>query len=448
MMGSRAARPGGRAASTAGFISQAVKAAAGFAGGQSLVVVAAAIAALVAMVGLAIDGGYAYAQRRLIQNLADSAALAGAGKLRDGLAYTTDAEVRRAIERYAGGNRPLLKDVYWEAYYTDALDQQVGAVQVGDLGYIPPQARGVRVVAYATFDTFFMRVLGINLGRVSASSVARIANPASGGTWALWVGGTGRCSQGALNIQASDVLITGALHSNANIQLNGGGQGIVINGTVESVLGVETGNPAKITYNPPAGNPALTTPQPMPFAWPVEMFAPGGAAALAAQAEGRYYHIRGDLDKNSPYIQGGRLQPGLYFVEGDVKLGQGGGRITGENVTIVARGQVDISGGSSLSYYRPAGNPCAMGAVVLASYFRAADYCSTSSAGIQLSGNDNSWVGVVYAPFALVKISNARASTLNGAVIAQGVSISGSQLNMYSNLYCAYRTVSGPYVVR
>ena len=410
--------------------------------------VAAAIVALVAMVGLAVDGGYAYAQRRLIQNLADSAALAGAGKLRNGLAYTTDAEVRRAIERYAGGNRPLLRDVHWEAYYTDALDQQIGTVQVGDLGYIPPQARGVRVVAYAAFDTFFIRVLGINLGRVSASSVARIANPASGGTWAIWVGGTERCSQGALNIQSSDVLVTGALHSNANIQVNAGGQGIVINGTVESVLGVETGNPAKIAYNPPVGNPGLTTPQPMPFNWPLEMFAPGGAAAQAAQAEGRYYHITGDLDKNSPYIQNGRLQPGLYFVEGDVKLGQGGGPVAGEGVTIVARGKIDLSGGSALSYYKPAGDQCAMGAVVLASYYRAADYCSTSGAGIQLSGNDNRWVGVVYAPYSLVNISNARASTLNGAIIAQAVSISGSELNMYSNLYCAYRSVSGPYVVR
>ncbi len=416
--------------------------------GQSLVMVALAIVALVAMVGLAIDGGYAYAQRRLIQNLADSAALAGAGKLRDGLAYTTDAEVRRAIERYAGGNRPLLRDVHWEAYYTDTVDQQIGTIQVGDLGYIPPQARGVRVVAYAAFDTFFIRVLGINLGNVSASSVARIANPSSGGTWAIWVGGNSRCSQGTLNIQASDVWITGALHSNANMQINAGGQGIVINGTVESVLGVETGNPDKITYNPPAGNPSQTTPQPMPFNWPIEMFAPGGAAAEAARAEGRYYHINGDLNKNSPYINDGRLQSGLYFVEGNVRLGQGGGRIVGENVTIVARGTIELSGGSRLSYYKPASDQCSTGGIVLASYYRSADYCSTSGAGIQLSGNDNSWVGVVYAPFSMVNISNARASTLNGAIIAQAVSISGSELTMYSNLFCAYRSVSGPYVIR
>jgi|DewCreStandDraft_2_1066082.scaffolds.fasta_scaffold00216_27 hypothetical protein len=410
--------------------------------------VALAIVALVAMVGLAIDGGYAYAQRRLIQNLADSAALAGAGKLRDGLAYTTDAEVRRSIERYAGGNRPILRDVHWEAYYTDALDQQIGTIQVGDLGYIPPQARGVRVVAYAAFDTFFIRVLGINLGNVSASSVARIANPSSGGTWAIWVGGTSRCSQGTFNMQASDVLITGALHSNANMQINAGGQGIVINGTVESVLGVETGNPAKISYNPPAGNPSQTTPQPVPFNWPIDMFAPGGAAAQAARAEGRYYHIAGDLDKNSPYLQGGRLQPGLYFVEGNVQLGQGGGQLIADNVTIVARGTIKLSGGTRISYYKPAGDQCSTGGVVLASYYRAGDYCSTSSAGIELSGNDNSWVGVVYAPYSLVNISNARASTLNGAIIAQAVSISGSQLNIYSNLFCAYRSVSGPYVVR
>jgi len=416
--------------------------------GQSVVMVALAIVALVAMVGLAIDGGYAYAQRRLIQNLADSAALAGAGKLRDGLAYTTDAEVRRSIERYAGGNRPLLRDVHWEAYYTDALDQQIGTIQVGDLGYIPLQARGVRVVAYAAFDTFFIRVLGINLGSVSASSVARIANPSSGGTWAVWVGGTSRCSQGTLNFQASDVRVTGALHSNANIQINAGGQGIVINGTVESVLGVETGNPDKISYNPPAGNPSQPTPQSMPFNWPIEMFAPDGAAARAAQREGRYYHITGNLDENSPYLQGGQLRPGLYFVEGNVQLGQGGGQLIADNVTIVARGTIKLAGGTRISYYKPADDQCSTGGIVLASYYRPADYCSTSGAGIELSGNDNNWVGVVYAPYSLVNISNARASTLNGAIIAQAVSISGSQLSIYSNLFCAYRSVSGPYVVR
>ncbi len=61
--------------------------------GQTLVWVALAMVVLLAFVGLAIDGGAVYAERRRMQNAADAGALAGAaGKM---LWYESDMAERR-----------------------------------------------------------------------------------------------------------------------------------------------------------------------------------------------------------------------------------------------------------------------------------------------------------------------------------------------------------------
>ncbi len=49
--------------------------------GQILILVAGALVALIGLVGLATDLGYAFAERRTMQNSADSGALAGAHTL-------------------------------------------------------------------------------------------------------------------------------------------------------------------------------------------------------------------------------------------------------------------------------------------------------------------------------------------------------------------------------
>lgn len=77
--------------------------------GQVLVLVAVLLLALVAVIGLATDGGLVFAQRRDLQHLADGAALAAAMQV-DEAAYrgggpdTLDpAAARRAAEDYLNG---------------------------------------------------------------------------------------------------------------------------------------------------------------------------------------------------------------------------------------------------------------------------------------------------------------------------------------------------------
>lgn len=120
--------------------------------GQALVLVAVLLLGLVAVVGLATDGGLVFAQRRDLQNLADGAALAGAmqideGAYRGGGAVTLDrAAARQAAETYLAGA---------EVTYTTAAS-----------------ANGVEVEVSRRATLGFLRVIGIDDVTISASARA------------------------------------------------------------------------------------------------------------------------------------------------------------------------------------------------------------------------------------------------------------------------------------
>ena len=76
--------------------------------GQILVIVALGLVVMVAMVGIVIDGGYAWGKQRETQNGSDAASEAGALLLAQNLAGTvpakTDADVRAAVNSVAVAN--------------------------------------------------------------------------------------------------------------------------------------------------------------------------------------------------------------------------------------------------------------------------------------------------------------------------------------------------------
>ena len=116
--------------------------------GQTLVYVTLALIALLAVVALAIDAGFAYSTRRHMQNAADAGALAGAqaicrGEGADGA--TT------AARRYAIANN---------AQTADVTVQQVG------------RGGSVAVVARGTIDTYLAGVIGVQQMAVAADAQA------------------------------------------------------------------------------------------------------------------------------------------------------------------------------------------------------------------------------------------------------------------------------------
>jgi Flp pilus assembly protein TadG len=150
--------------------------------GQILVIVAAGMVVLIALVGLVIDGGFAWGRQRDTQNAADAASLAGATVLAERLAGAepepTDADVNAAVN-LAFTNNEVPRDA---AFYTNLSGQMLNsggnattnesaAVEVGD-GVIPPNAAGVLARGSQTFDTFLMRVVGINESTTTAPATA------------------------------------------------------------------------------------------------------------------------------------------------------------------------------------------------------------------------------------------------------------------------------------
>jgi hypothetical protein len=113
--------------------------------GQALVYVALGMVVLLLFVALAVDVGAAYSQRRLMQNAADAAALAGAYEI----CFGTPANAISTAATYA-----TVRNTAQSADVTLPADWKV------------------QVVAHTAASTYFARVIGINTIPVSAEAIA------------------------------------------------------------------------------------------------------------------------------------------------------------------------------------------------------------------------------------------------------------------------------------
>ena len=125
--------------------------------GQLLVIFAIALIALVGMVGLIIDGGDTFLQRRDQQNVADAAAMAA------GYAYVNGTDETAAAQSVAAANG-----------YTNGVDNTVVSVTIG--------SDSVTVDVSKPHRNYFAGVMGFASWGVSATATveAGIANGADG----------------------------------------------------------------------------------------------------------------------------------------------------------------------------------------------------------------------------------------------------------------------------
>ena len=177
---------------------------------------------MLGMLALTVDVGYAFGQRRLAQNVADSAALGGTVVVSKRIqapseGWVKDGDVVNAINAIAGrstGGFTLSSGLTGEYVRreTDGTINVVGAVGAGALcsdgsaGCIPINATGVRVTSTTTFNTFFAPVL--NHTSLSTGARATALTVAATGVsfespnvapYALWTGedGTGVMNDGS-----------------------------------------------------------------------------------------------------------------------------------------------------------------------------------------------------------------------------------------------------------
>ncbi len=144
--------------------------------GQLVVIFALSLVAMILAVGLVIDGGNAWSQRRNAQNIADFAALAGTKILAANLASPgtqTNASVKSAVESSLSSNglTAAILGADYAASYIDDAGNLVGGF--GPAGAIPTSVSGIQVSPTKSFSTYFLGVVGMSSFKASATASAR-----------------------------------------------------------------------------------------------------------------------------------------------------------------------------------------------------------------------------------------------------------------------------------
>lgn len=213
-----------------------------------------------------------------------------------------------------------------------------------------------------------------------------------------------------LDWSSSDTYAQGKVHSNRGIDLSGSDN--VITGAIEFVTSFSDEGDGN-QYTPPV----QVSPGIIPISYDVADYQPGGTAAAAAEAEGRYHYVDGDFEVSDGNVQ----LDGLYFVTGEVVLS--GSDLYG-TATIVARRQIEIGGSlDSLTPYSDG--------LLLFS-----DQTANNEPGIEISGSDSDFAGMIFAPGAQIVVSGS-GNAFSGGLYARTIELGGSALSLlFDEQYC------------
>jgi len=155
--------------------------------GQALVILVFALIALLAILGLAIDGGTFLLERRRMQNAADAAALAGTQKLAQAICDSTisDAAIADEIELYAerNGVADPLNNMVADYVGLEVVEEELSTTVLGRVGAgsIPTGASAISTSITISRSTYFMTLLGQHTTNPSAGALA-VTGPARAGT--------------------------------------------------------------------------------------------------------------------------------------------------------------------------------------------------------------------------------------------------------------------------
>ena len=153
--------------------------------GQAVFIMVFVLVGLLAMLGLAIDGGTVFLERRRMQNAADAASLAGTRRLAEAICagdtddVVLDDAVLTEIINYAEANGVENTDVVRASYVkfeNDAVVQFSPPVLVGG-GTVPQGASGVAVTTTITRPTYFLGLVGQPTGAAGGSATAVTGPP-------------------------------------------------------------------------------------------------------------------------------------------------------------------------------------------------------------------------------------------------------------------------------
>lgn len=391
--------------------------------GQAIVLLALVMLGLVAILGMAIDGGGLYLLWRNAQNATDAAALAGSyAKCTKG---NIDQAVKDAAAKNGFDNNGTTNTVNW---YNPP---RPGHEKAGDASFIE-----VEITAYK--PSYFIQVVYRDPLKVTNSAVGLCDPPFDpsmvGGLWA----GSQTC-ENTMNWTGANSYIEGGIFSNNQVRLTG--SGITIKGPVEAVDTVETANSGNVTFDPafPPQNGVPVREDPLNLDY--QMYAPGGIIYETLKAQGyKVYNVSdGDPDYNPSkklWAPAKRTLEGLYFVDGDVNF-QSGLTFGSQGITVVTKrddsgkyGQITVNSlKEPIKYYAPV-RTTPIGSrkvyypaiIFFSGYVTPPDKCYD---GIDFSGNKITVTGVMYSRKSGISVSGSELA-MYGSVVANDINYSAS----------------------
>lgn len=219
--------------------------------------------------------------------------------------------------------------------------------------------------------------------------------------YAVW--GNYATGTNVVDFSGDGTVINGRIHSNNDIYI--GGSGKIFNSTTTFV-----------TTFTDAGNNNIhpiivqASARQLPLLFDVQDYQPGGAKALAAEANGKYTFVDGDLT-----VPGNSVLDGLYFVTGKVKLNGSG--ITGI-ATIVALSDFEINTNINGSNFN------------LSNYIDDLLFLTTANR-IKMTGSNHYLEGIIYvsSPAGSIELGGS-GHNIYGGLFADFVKINGSEIIM------------------
>lgn len=368
--------------------------------GQALVLLALAFIVLVAFVGLAIDGGIVYTERRRAQNAADAAALAGALSILNG-GEAISPGFARALDNGYDNNQVD----NWVEVHNPPID----GMYTGNLNYVQVKirARVTPVFSQLVFNgPLENRVLAIARARPSVAQPLldgqALVGLAPHGCSVVWSHGNNVSS-----IEGSGIFVNSDDPDCAMVA-NGGNELSVTGGQIYVVGGWEVGNNSSVNPLPISGVQQVRTP----------VIDPPECDSGGTVDSGTKTATPGNIDGFD--IQNGdwTLAPGVYCIDNGFRLN--GGSITGTGVTFyVKSGAISWSGNATIHVTAPTDGEWA-GMLVYQ------DPGDTDRATIN-GGSGSTFTGTIFIPAAEVQVNGTGgADGFHSQIVGYKVDLSGT----------------------
>jgi hypothetical protein len=385
------------------------------------VTVSLALVALMGISALAVDVGHLWTTRRLMQNAADAAAMAGADEVAIGGSKSQVVAAARAASAQNG--------------FTDDSRTFASSSEVSVAVYQPPQSgpyatspNAVQVIVSQTQPTYFIRVLGWQ--NVPVSTLA-VGVTVSGGSCVYVLNPTG---SGAMTVTGTSTLNSACgTYDNSNsssaLIVSGGG---TIQAPFVGVVGGTTVNGGGSTP-PSTGIAAFGD----PLAWVAQPTA-GTCNSYPGQNIGSSTILYPGLYCGGLKINAGAnvtFMPGTYIINGGGLTILAGATVTGSSVTFFFTGQnksssspssyggVQIAGSASVNLSAPCKS--SSGGIEGMLFFQ--DRAMTNGTGSVINGGSTSYFsGALYFPTTSLSYSGSSGSNQYTLIVADTLTVAGT----------------------